>query len=145
MSNFNFQKSTTFFIYLGFLSRPFTNHRTDGEGGAYFFNSSLPLPTASQTLRNWPSAHLFCWKREIFCELQLMYSSLSVQKFLWIYSTWHNLKMVPAILAIFEVQEKPGFYTDVVTKYFSFFKISQALQKNLEIIVTQFLVIPRTT
>lgn len=74
-----------------------------------------------------------------------MYSSLSVQKFLWIYSTWHNLKMVPAILAIFEVQEKPGFYTDVVTKYFSFFKISQALQKNLEIIVTQFLVIPRTT
>ena len=53
--------------------------------------------------------------------------------------------MVPTVLAIFEVQEKSGFYTDVVTKYFSFFKISQALQKNLEIIVTQFLVIPRTT
>ena len=40
-----------FFFYLGFLSRPFTNHRTAGEGGGHFFNSSLPLPPASQTLR----------------------------------------------------------------------------------------------
>ena len=39
-----------FFFYLGFLSRAFTNHRTTREGGGYFFNSSLPLPPASQTL-----------------------------------------------------------------------------------------------
>ena len=39
-----------FFFYLGFLSQPFTNHRTAGEGGGYFFNYSLPLPPASQTL-----------------------------------------------------------------------------------------------
>ena len=40
----------TFFFYLGFLSRPFTHHRTAGEGGGHFFNSSLQLPPASQTL-----------------------------------------------------------------------------------------------
>ena len=34
------------FFYLGFLSRPFTNHRSAGKGGGCFFNSSLPLPTA---------------------------------------------------------------------------------------------------
>ena len=39
-----------FFFYLGFLLRTFTNHRTAGEGGGHFFNSSLPLPSASQTL-----------------------------------------------------------------------------------------------
>ena len=32
-----------FFIYLGFLSQPFMNHRTAGKGGG---NSSLPLPPA---------------------------------------------------------------------------------------------------
>ena len=31
-----------FFFYLGFLSRTFMNHRTAGEGGGHFFNSSLP-------------------------------------------------------------------------------------------------------
>ena len=40
-----------FFFYLGFLSRTFTIHRTAGEGGGYFFKSSLPLPPASQTIR----------------------------------------------------------------------------------------------
>ena len=40
-----------FFIYLGFLSRTFTNHRTAGEGEGHFFHFSLPLPPASQTLR----------------------------------------------------------------------------------------------
>ena len=39
-----------FFFYLGFLLRTFTNHRTAGEGGGHFFNSSLPLPPASQTI-----------------------------------------------------------------------------------------------
>ena len=43
-----------FFFYLGFLSRPLTNHRTAGEGGGHFINSSLPLPPASQTLRHQP-------------------------------------------------------------------------------------------
>ena len=38
-----------FCFYLGFLSQTFVNHRTAGEGGGYFFNSSLPLPPASQT------------------------------------------------------------------------------------------------
>ena len=42
-----------FFFYLGFHSRTFTNHRTAGEGGGHFFNSSLPLPTASQTLKHY--------------------------------------------------------------------------------------------
>ena len=42
---------TIFFFYLGFLSRTFTIHRTAGEGGGYLFNSFLPLPPASQTLR----------------------------------------------------------------------------------------------
>ena len=41
-----------FFFYLGFFSQTFTNHRTAGEGGGHFFNSSLPLPPASQTLRH---------------------------------------------------------------------------------------------
>ena len=42
------------FFYLGFLSRTFTVHETAGEGGGYLFNSSLPLPPASQTLRYQP-------------------------------------------------------------------------------------------
>ena len=41
-----------FFFYVGFLSRTFTNHKTAGEGGGHFFNSSLPLPLTSQTLRH---------------------------------------------------------------------------------------------
>ena len=32
--------------------RTFTNHRTTGEGGGHFFNSSLPLSPASQTLNH---------------------------------------------------------------------------------------------
>ena len=40
------------FFYLGFLSRTFTIHGTAGEGGGYLFNSSLPLPPASRTLRH---------------------------------------------------------------------------------------------
>ena len=43
-----------FFFYLSFLSRTFTIHRTAGKGGGYLFNSSLPLPPASQTLRHQP-------------------------------------------------------------------------------------------
>ena len=43
------------FFYLGFLSRPFTIHRTVVERGGHFFNSSLPLPPASPTLRHSPS------------------------------------------------------------------------------------------
>ena len=39
------------FFYLGFLSRTFTIYRRAGEGGGYFFNSSLQPPPASQTLR----------------------------------------------------------------------------------------------
>ena len=41
-----------FFFYEGFLSRTFTNNRTAGEGERHFFNSSLPLPSTSQTLRH---------------------------------------------------------------------------------------------
>ena len=41
-----------FFFYLGFLSRTFPIHGTAREGGGYLFNSSLPLPSASQTLRH---------------------------------------------------------------------------------------------
>ena len=43
-----------FFFYLGFLSRPFTNNRTAGEWGGHSFNSSLPLPPASQTFKHQP-------------------------------------------------------------------------------------------
>ena len=42
------------FLYLGFLLQTFMNHRTEGEGGRHFFNSSLPLPPASQKLRHQP-------------------------------------------------------------------------------------------
>ena len=45
-------KTYDFFFYLVFLSQPFTNHRNAGEWGGHFFNSSLPLPPASQTLRH---------------------------------------------------------------------------------------------
>ena len=37
-------------FFLGFLSRTFVSHRTAGEGGGHLFNSSLPLPAASDTL-----------------------------------------------------------------------------------------------
>ena len=51
-SNSQLKLDGYFFFYLGFLSRTFTIHRTAGEGGGYLFNSSLPLPPASQTLRH---------------------------------------------------------------------------------------------
>ena len=41
-----------FFFYLRLLSRTSTIHRTAGEGGGYFFNSSLTVPPTSQTLRH---------------------------------------------------------------------------------------------
>ena len=37
-------------VFLGFLSRTFTIHRTAGEGGGYFSKSSLPLPPALKHL-----------------------------------------------------------------------------------------------
>ena len=40
------------FFYLGFLSRTFIIHRTPGEEEGYLFNSSPPLPLASQTVRH---------------------------------------------------------------------------------------------
>ena len=43
-----------FFFYLCFLSRTFTINRTARERGGYIFNSSLPLPPASQALRHQP-------------------------------------------------------------------------------------------
>ena len=39
----------------GFFSRTFTIHKTAGEGEGYFFNSFLPLPPTSQTLRHKPT------------------------------------------------------------------------------------------
>ena len=43
--------TSQYYVFLsGFLSRPFTNHRTAGEGGGHVFNFSLPLPPASRTL-----------------------------------------------------------------------------------------------
>ena len=41
-----------FFFYMAFLSQTFMMYRTAGEGGGYLFNSSLPLPPTSQTLRH---------------------------------------------------------------------------------------------
>ena len=40
------------FFCLGFLSQPFTNHRTAGEGGGHSFNSLLPIPPISHTPRH---------------------------------------------------------------------------------------------
>ena len=45
-------KQLFLFFYLALLSPTFTNYRTAGEGGGHFFNSSLSLPPASQTLRH---------------------------------------------------------------------------------------------
>ena len=41
-----------YFFHLGFLSQTFMTHRTAGKGPGYLFNSSLPLPPTSQTLRH---------------------------------------------------------------------------------------------
>ena len=38
------------FFYQFFFSWALTIHRTAGEGGSYFLNSSLPLPPAPQIL-----------------------------------------------------------------------------------------------
>ena len=42
------------FFDLGFLSQTLTIDRTAGEGRGYFFDSSLPVPPISQTLRYYP-------------------------------------------------------------------------------------------
>ena len=41
-----------FSVWVFFLSRTFTIRRIAGKGGGYRFNSSLPLPPASQTRRH---------------------------------------------------------------------------------------------
>ena len=54
------RKKETWIIYFsiwGVLSRTFTNHRTAGEGGGHFFNSSVPLPPALRALRHQPSIY----------------------------------------------------------------------------------------
>ena len=38
------------FFHPGFLSQPFTNHRTAVEGGGHFFYFTLSLLRATQTL-----------------------------------------------------------------------------------------------
>ena len=43
--------TTAFFLFE--FSRTFTYHRTAGKGEDYFFNSTLPLPPASQALRHY--------------------------------------------------------------------------------------------
>ena len=48
------QKETLFSSYLDFLSQTFTIHSTAG-GGGYLFNSSLPFPPVSQTIRHQPN------------------------------------------------------------------------------------------
>ena len=62
LGDFNFEKLKSlgqrflfyciFLFYLVFFF--FTNHGTEWEGGGHFYNSSLPLPPASQTLRHQP-------------------------------------------------------------------------------------------
>ena len=50
----NFIRSNSLFflfVFVFFSIRVFTVHRTAGEREGYFFNSSLPLTTTSQTLR----------------------------------------------------------------------------------------------
>ena len=41
-----------FFLYMGFLSQTFKNHRAAGEGRDHFINFSQPLPPVSQTPRH---------------------------------------------------------------------------------------------
>ena len=45
--------ASRFFVYLGILSQTFAIHRTSGEGGDYFFISSVQSSPVSQTLRHW--------------------------------------------------------------------------------------------
>ena len=55
INNIQHANRGVFFIYLGFLSRTFTIHRTAAQDNrGYLFNSSLPLRPASQTLRHQP-------------------------------------------------------------------------------------------
>ena len=49
--NLNFKFLFVFFSYLGSLSQLLANHKTVDERGEHFFNTSLPLPPVSQTLR----------------------------------------------------------------------------------------------
>ena len=39
-------------VWVVFFLQTFTIHRTAGESGGYFFNSSVSLSSASQTLRH---------------------------------------------------------------------------------------------
>ena len=57
-----------FFWHLDFLLRTFTIHSTARGGKGYFFNTSLPLPPASQTLRHQPGD--YCRELISACSLQ---------------------------------------------------------------------------
>ena len=48
------------FFYLSFLLRIFTIHMAAGERRDYLFNSSLPFPPVSQTLKHLPGD--YCWE-----------------------------------------------------------------------------------
>ena len=47
-----FRSDHPFFSIWVFFHEHFTIHRTAGAGGGYLFNSSLPLPPTSRTLRH---------------------------------------------------------------------------------------------
>ena len=81
-----------FFFYLGFLSRKFTIYRTAGEGGGYLFNSSLPLPPASQTLRYQPGDY---WRELTSAHSQQPYSAPTRVEFLF--------RVLPFIGVLFRV------------------------------------------
>ena len=49
ISNYVLEYKQPIFFLCGFLLRTFMLHRTAGKGRDYYFNSSLPLPPASDT------------------------------------------------------------------------------------------------
>ena len=51
VAHIDISKIYIYIYYLCFVSRTFTNHRITTEGGGHSINSSLPLPSASKTLR----------------------------------------------------------------------------------------------
>ena len=79
-----------FCFYLGFLSRTFTNHRSAGEGGGHFFNSSLPLPPTPQALRHQPAN---------YCRQLTSAPLMGVFVFTFLYG---NISFLHGIVSIFQ-------------------------------------------
>ena len=134
-----------YFFPSWFSSRTFTIRRTSGKGVGYHFNSSLPLPSDSQTLRQQPG--VYC--RELtsahsqqpartgnFWFPSRSYKLLSNTPFntrIGINVIYYNITILPPDLKLYEKRSNQAQVATSLERTFtrSFYSISMQIMKKV--------------